>query len=386
MKEKKRKEKGEWELLIEVLSGEKCSDDPVFVEWLESQENRALYDYLRLESKGRDEWDKEYLFEKISTSLGLRYPNKKIQLRKIAAIAASFAIVVASSVFIWYLNINTPQELSDIVEKESVVEEGNQRIRLTLDEGKTIDLSSGFSETKSGNTLLTNDTSGTLRYVKEDTILPPKTHLLEIPYGNEYKLILSDGTKVYLNSGTKIKYPNYFADNQRVIELEGEAYFDVEKSDKPFVVRTENIDVMVLGTVFNVKAYKDERYVNTTLVEGKVQVNTKYNKKEYVMTPNHNLSFDSQTNQVLNERVNTDLYTAWIRGQFVFRNQKLENITQQLSRWYDVDISYENNKLRELRFTGSVDKSRDVDNVLKKIEIITNLKYKRNEGQIVIYN
>lgn len=386
MKGIEKNKEDEWMLLIQILSGEKQPDDPDFVEWLESKENRDLYEYLKSDSTEVGQWDKEAIFDKISDSIGLNFTDKKVKLIRAIAVAASIAIILAGSIFIWFSNFE--------VQENSFAETDNgefniidkQKAILTLDTGKTIELSSNFTETKSGNTLLTNESSGILRYIKEDTLLPPTIHVLEVPYGGEYKLVLSDGTKVYLNSGTKIKYPNYFADNQRSIELEGEAYFDVVKNDKPFIVHTENIDIKVLGTTFNVKAYKDERYVNTTLVEGKVKVKTNRNNKEYIMVPDYNLNYDTQTYKVLNEKVDTNLYTAWIRGQFVFRNQKMEDITSQLARWYDVKIDYDNDNLKGLRFTGSVDKNKDIDYVLRQMKEITNIKYKRNEEVIIIYN
>ncbi|WP_369793897.1 FecR family protein [Prevotella sp. 10(H)] len=206
-----------------------------------------------------------------------------------------------------------------------------------------------------------------------------------MPVGGEYELKLEDGTKVYLNSGTKLTYPSQFNEDKRTVSLTGEAYFDVANNGQPFIVHTNDVDIKVLGTSFNVSAYKEDSFVNTTLINGKVQVKVNSNHSFFDMNPGYNLAFQKETGKVVNAKVDTELYTAWRKGEFFFKGQTLDQIFAKLSRWYDFTVEYQDPDIRYERFTGGCDKHNPIDVFLKQIELVTNIKHTKNGSRITVY-
>ncbi len=188
---------------------------------------------------------------------------------------------------------------------------------------------------------------------------------LHIPAGAEYNLILSDGTKVFLNAMTEFKYPVKFNKKIREVELSGEAYFEVAENGVPFIVKTDQTNVEAIGTSFNINSYQNTEKVVTTLVEGKVKVSlTKEPFQKVILLPAeqavHNLSDGSLD---VNE-VDVILYTAWKNGEFVFYDTRLEDIMITLTRWYSANVFYLNPSVKELRFGGSLNRYGDIDQIL----------------------
>ena len=171
---------------------------------------------------------------------------------------------------------------------------------------------------------------------------------LVTPIGGEYRLTLSDGTKVFLNAASELKYPVEFMGDRRVVDLDGEAYFEVHKDNqRPFVVRTKGAEVCVLGTSFNVNTYGDDGRIYTTLVNGSVRVLSVKNGQEKVLTPGMQGVMNMQTGQLMVREVDVESYVAWREGRFVFRTMTLDLIMQQLQRWYDFEVFYQNLELKD---------------------------------------
>jgi ferric-dicitrate binding protein FerR (iron transport regulator) len=175
------------------------------------------------------------------------------------------------------------------------------------------------------------------------------------PIGSRTVVLLSDGSKVHLNYGSKLKYPQTFIGNTRGIDLSGEAYFEVAHDpDKPFVVKTGKLNVIALGTVFNVLAYGDNNVVETTLVEGKVQVESILSdgnaKSLGCMLPNQHAKYNTQTGKVSNSEVRVDKYIAWKDGKQVFENEPITNVTKKLNRMFNVEIEVAE-EIRDITYT-----------------------------------
>lgn len=166
--------------------------------------------------------------------------------------------------------------------------------------------------------------------------IAPVIHKLVTPKGSEYKLSLSDGTRVWLNTDSELSYPSSFDTVSRVVTLRGEAYFEVAKSSVPFIVRTERMDVRVLGTSFNVMSYSEEPEVQVTLEEGRVQVDAQ--DAHRILTPGQQAVFAKADSLLQVRNVNTEIYTGWRKGEFVFDNETFASVARKLSRWYDVEI------------------------------------------------
>jgi transmembrane sensor len=207
---------------------------------------------------------------------------------------------------------------------------------------------------------------------------------IEIPRGGEYQLTLSDGTKVWLNSETTIKFPVVFSSNSReVYLLNGEAYFDVtENKNSPFIVHTSKMDVNVLGTSFNVRAYSDEKETTTTLVSGKVQVREADSKAEYTITPNEQASLTGSGMNI--RKVDVNRYIAWKNGRIFFEGNTLEEIFNDLGRWYDIEVDFEDSAASDLRFSVDVERYDNLSEILEILELTQKVEFKVVENTLKI--
>src|SRR5690606_2830329 len=187
-----------------------------------------------------------------------------------------------------------------------------------------------------------------------------------------YSIVLPDQTEVWLNAMSSIRFPTRFDGSVREVEISGEVYFDVRhKKNQPFWVKTDKYNVKVLGTKFNVKAYDEEVYQPTTLIQGEVMVES--GDKQVLMKPGQQVWYDNQGNLV-KEEVDTNMVTAWKYDLFQFWNTDLEDIMRQLSRWYDVDVLYLNEP-RDISFTGFISRDVTISNVLQMMEATGNIKF-----------
>lgn len=204
-------------------------------------------------------------------------------------------------------------------------------------------------------------------------------HTLRIPRGGEYKLVLEDGSRIWLNSASELRYPVHFTKDKRQVWLEGEAYFEIaHNAECPFVVKTAKQDVTVLGTSFDVTAYKDENDVYTTLLNGSVRVDTK--GKQQVLLPGEQAVFDGEGINV--KEVNAKLYCSWIEERFVFMSEDFEHVAKKLERWYNVKFVFESDDLRKKCFSGSIPKYSEMHKILKMLELTTNICFEMNEGVV----
>ncbi len=240
---------------------------------------------------------------------------------------------------------------------------------------------------------------------------------LKVPKGSKSVLKLADGTTIWLNSETVIKYPEHFSRKQRDVYIEGEAFFKVSKNKKwPFKVHTSDLDIIVLGTSFNVKAYPDEGTIETTLEEGSVLIEkkSKSGKKQYIsLKPNQRvtlvkaegkISLDIQAENkmkdkslreskktplkrkekfYLDENTDTQLYVAWKNNRLVFKNEAFESLAVKLERWYNVEIIIENEKLKKYRFTGTFE-NETIEQAIKALQLTTKFNYKFDKNKIII--
>ena len=178
---------------------------------------------------------------------------------------------------------------------------------------------------------------------------------VEAPAGSMMHVELGDGTKVWLNHGSKLKYPHQFEGENRKVFLTGEAYFEVAHNAKvPFIVGTNYLDVKATGTAFNVSAYPEDDNIETTLVEGKVILyESKSNREINALSPGECLKFIAQKNLFTIESGNTEKYTAWKEGLLVFKNERVEDVAKKLARWYNVEVEIANVKVNEFTFTAT---------------------------------
>ncbi len=313
----------------------------------------------------------------IHRKAGIHAPFRNTRIVAITSIAASLLLLV---LFQFY-KAGEPELSISEQQVQSIVPGSNKAI-LILSDGTEHDLTSGnnsFIDTD-GNEI--KNTGNQLEYIsKNNQTAEIKYNTLKIPRGGEYFLILSDSTKVWLNSETTLRFPIQFAADVRSVELTGEAYFEVSKNKKkPFVVSSGNHLVKVLGTQFNISSYADNPNIYTTLAEGKVEVSSISNPEVTLMLkPSEQSILNSNNNKIQKRTVDVNQYVAWRDGRFVFRDQTLEEIMFTLSKWYDVQVFFSNEADKHLMFTGNLERYADFSDILAKIE-------KTNEVNFAIEN
>ncbi len=210
------------------------------------------------------------------------------------------------------------------------------------------------------------------------------TNILRVPKGGEFKLQLADGTRVYLNSATKLKYPVAFEGEERRVYLEGEAYFEVAKdAERPFFVVTDEMTARVYGTEFNVNTSSEDG-VRTVLVEGKVGVTVRGSEREYVLKPSEMAFYDRGSGKVDVREVDTDLYTLWRKGMFVFERESLESIMETLSAWYDVEVFFQSESAKRLHFSGHMKRYEQIDEILHAITDATGVVFTINGKTVCV--
>ena len=220
-----------------------------------------------------------------------------------------------------------------------------------------------------------------IMYASTDT-LKVEHHVLRIPRGGEFELVLADGSRVWLNSESVLRYPSRFVSGDRRVQVEGEAYFQVAKdASRPFVVEAGKVDVRVLGTEFNVMAYGDQKRVETTLVNGRVEVEA--DGQTLAMEPNTQAVYVTDGGKLFARRVDVQLYTSWKDGIFEFRDTPLEEIALRLERWYDVRFVFSTQDVARMHFTGAVRKEKPLTFFLDLIKETRSIDY-RVEGQNII--
>lgn len=219
----------------------------------------------------------------------------------------------------------------------------------------------------------------------EESFKPVEYNKIIVPRGGEYNLVLADGTSVVINADSKLSIPDRFEGKERRVRLEGEALFHVVKdAEHPFVVEMAGGDVTVLGTVFNVSAYSEEVCIQTTLVEGSVAFRGKGMKEARVIVPGEQVTYDVQTNSVDVEKVDTGIYTAWAEGKWIIEGKRLEDIMKQLARWYDVSVFYQNPEVKDLVFTGDLEKYSSCNVILDIISMTTSVEFELKDKMIIV--
>ncbi len=308
--------------------------------------------------------------------------------RRLSWLRGAVAVLVALAfcLGLWYQKHENTVDATD----KLAIGPGGNRATLTLGNGQMVNLKENQMGIVIGDQLqyfdgteIPTDQTGTSGDVEEYVMATPK--------GGVYSVVLPDGSKVWLNAASTLKYPNKFTKNQRLVELEGEGYFEVTADkERPFLVRSKGQVVRVLGTAFNVNAYPEEQHVVTTLVEGSVSIHTANahqgekgtNESPIVLKPGQQARYSEQTVTVL--EVSTADFVAWRNGTFVFYGQRMPVVMRQIERWYNV--SFENIALTEnIELWGALSRDVMLSEILEVIELNTTLSFKQQERRIIIH-
>lgn len=287
---------------------------------------------------------------------------------------AATIILVAAAGLVFYTNkeVKLPAKSSGVYAYRNDLPPGQDKALLTLSNGKKIVLvkaTEGTISEQNGITI-TKTNEGELRYGMNTTSLDhrPIYNTLETPRGGQYRLVLPDGTKVWLNAASSLKYPVSFLHTERTVSLDGEAYFEVkENKDRPFIVHTRLQNVEVLGTHFNINSYEDDPQTKTTLLEGRVKVSSTKHSASKVLKPGDQAIQNSS--QLYVKTVDAEESIAWKNGYFQFKDEQIGSIMRKIARWYDVEIEYKKGVNQNETFSGTISRFDHVSKVLEKLEL-----------------
>ena len=322
---------------------------------------------------------------KVDEHLAWKVIHSKLEKRKTFSIkpylkyAAVLLVFLSLTVTYQLLHKNIGSE--EVLTKVNVIKPGKPKAILELGDGRSVKLGeindSLLALTAGFNIQIKNDT---IDYSKSD-IISELINTIRVPRGGEYNLVLSDGSRIWLNSESELTFPAKFNGNQRKIALKGEAYLEVAKNETlPFIVEVEGTQVEVLGTSFNVKAYEN---IETTLVEGKVCIRTN-SLTETILNPGEQGVVTKESSEITVKQVDTRLYTSWVKGMFAFRSLSLEEIMKTFERWYNVTVTFENDELKQRRFTGNLRRNEEINPHLDVISLTTNVEFEFSGEKILV--
>lgn len=345
--------------------------------------NRLCNFYLSTE----EEWDEGLhgdkaqleteLHQEIWRETGNERPVGKMRWFKWVAAASVILIVYAASTFIvesWGKDLQEAQQHPAEKSKSNDIAPGQNGAILTLSTGEKIMLDSAGdgSLVQQGNVSVTKK-KGELVYKNQGRSLEGVYNTMTTPKGRQFNLVLADGSKVWLNAASSITFPTAFAGKERKVNITGEAYFEVaHNATMPFVVESGKNAVTVLGTHFNVNAYDNENVVSVTLLEGAVNVSRGISSK--MIRPGQQARIDKDEQISLIRNIDVDHVVAWKNGRISFHGADIGTVMRQMSRWYDVDIAY-NEKMNDL-FYADMSRSTALSDVLKALELTTDVHFK----------
>ena len=374
-------------LIVKYLQGCISPEEKVMLDkWLEeSSENREIYH--RVQGRVNRE-ERQRIIRKLNKRAAWERVDRNTKkyrhpiLRRCMKYAATIVLPLFMVGVGFYL-IRDKEEIHPVAEMVKI-SPGVTKAELVLADGHKVVLGTetidslvseeGVNIVKDGNgvSYLGNKEEGDLAY-----------NIMRVPRGGEFKVRLQDGTLVYMNSETELKYPVRFVGKERRVYLSGEAYFEVQRdTTKPFIMVMNGNEVRVLGTEFNVRSYEDEKCQFTTLVAGKVLLTT-HDHRCIELLPNEQGIVDPQ-GDIRKEQVDVALYTAWKDGNFVFRKQSLEHIMEIVERWYDLKVTFEDEWCKQVSFSGNVERYDDFSKLAEMLEATGSVKFRIKNNEIYV--
>lgn len=359
------------QLLDRYLKGQYTPDERALVE--------EVYAALLASTKDEFQYDLDYLAKEKEILVNININRKAKTVRLWPRLIAAAVLLIFTSLAILWITKPVAQDLKIVG-----VIPGTTKATLTLSNGRKIDLvdANNGALAEEGSASIRKDHKGLISYVAAkpgSKLEAPVYNTLTTPKGGYYMVVLADGTNVWLNSTSSIKYPTIFSKEVRIVEITGEAYFEVaHNADKPFMVIAGNQKVEVLGTHFNINSYTNEPSIKTTLLQGSVRVT--YQGREQLLKPGQQLAIKNNSFSMYD--VETDDVIAWKDGYFEFSNTDIQSAMRQISRWYNVDVQYDGPITTET-LTGRISRLKNISEVLKMIQQtrIVNLK---TEGRRII--
>ena len=385
-----------YQALLESWGGKATPEQEKLVrEWLqESPRHKEWHDrlyrlYCKVSYAGKyDQVDVEKAKEKI---LGYLFARRRrgVWLRRFLVWGGAAAAVLAA---VWFFvhkpvepEMGEPFEIAEVMGGQAdvtLVLGDGQRVAVQKDSSFMLKIGEMNVEQASGEGLRYTEASDSSRPEVPATV---EYNIIKVPRGGEYMLTLADGTKIWLNSETELKFPVRFVGKTREVEIVGEGYFEVAKDSlRPFIVHAGEVKTRVLGTSFNVKAYAGEELREVTLVSGKVRVNA--NGERTVLSPGWQATWNETRRQLGRRQVDVNPVISWTTGMFDFVDMPLEELVAQLGRWYDVDFFFVNESIKVIRFTGAVKRSNTLKYMLDFVAMTSDVRYEVKGKTVCLYS
>jgi transmembrane sensor len=370
----------------------------LFKRFLENRSNaaelKALFDYFGTADETELKWliieelenDKPYHVEHAEERLAVIHGQlserifgnakstvvRKLLYSLIVKVAAIFFVIASVGLLIYRWGNHTPPVLPGGTRADLIVNGTAQN--LTGQKNKVL--------YKSDAVNITTKADGTIVYTayNADSLTASKMNILETPRGGEYRVVLSDGSVVMLNAGSRLSFPTGFRGRERHVTLQGEAFFEVAKNtEMPFIVDVDGNAIRVLGTKFNVSSYEEDQGITATLLEGSIRFTDK-NQQQIILKPNQQVN--SQAGKLTLAEVNAADYAAWTKGEFLFNDMPLATVMQKLARWYNVEVDATSlpNKNLYLKITRNA----SIEEVLKLLSLATDMQFRLEENKILL--
>lgn len=358
-------------------------EEVIFDEWLNaSSQNRMLLESFR--SAKNIEGDLAIIRQLNANTAWDRLNNKKPNLvksfRKWSLGMVATIVFIFGCFLVWkedYIHLGSDRK-SDMVSKKQDIAPATSGAVLVLADGTKVSLNGNTTKTLSKNSNLIGN-SNELIVKQTDQPIPLQYNSLIVPKASFYKMTLADGTKVWVNALSQLKFPAQFSTKERRVFLEGEAYFEViPNTDHPFIVESRGNEIKVLGTHFNINSYSD--HVRTTLAEGRVEV--RQNEQRVELYPGEYAS--SFKDNLFKGKADLAHDLAWHNNEFYFKKETIVNIAHQLSRWYDLDVIFRGNVQLDKEYTGSIERDVKLSQVLEMLSYVSDLKFDVEGKKLII--
>ena len=380
-------------IIIRVKLGNVTEEErSELLDWLdESEENRRTYkriirgEAIRERIAGEERIGKETDYEKIRISvvrsLVGRRRSRRVRLwRSVAAAACICAVAVT---VLWELSgVRAVPEAMPLAGQQTET----AKVKLILHSGEQIALEQKKEQRiEAGDAVIKNEHGQLIYESKNSPATEELFNKVVTAIGGEYALILSDGTRVWLNADSELEYPVEFVKKERIVKLSGEAYFEVAPNpEQPFIVEAGGIQTRVLGTAFNFSAYRGENASTITLLTGKVAVSAP-GHAERVLLPGQQLKYDAENRKTVIKEVDAEDFVVWKDGLFLFNDCGLEEIIPRLSRWYGVTFHYDREEFGDLKFYIKTRRYEDIGTILNLLKLTENVTYSIEGNEVTLY-
>ncbi len=302
-------------------------------------------------------------------------------VRWVAVVAAVW--VLALGVTLW-MTFGKKENVAPLPVASKIIPAGEKKATLTLADGTEVHVEEITAQILQEKGMNIEYRNGEIVYHKsEEKTTEVVYNKLEVPRGGECMIKLDDGTKVWVNAETKLKYPVTFVGDRREVVLEGEAFFDVAKNEKPFIVKTSFGDVRVLGTAFGISAYASEPESYTTLVRGKVSVEREGIKPVVILPGEQVVTF--KDGKMIKQEVDVEEFVGWKDGIYVFKEKSLGEIMKTLERWYNISVDFQDKSLVDLPFTGNLKRYDDINVFFDALTRTGDMKYRVEGNQVILF-